>query len=93
VATLTLLSGIALVWTQDAWTWTDTFVLIGMGVFVFSAAFQPLVASKTEKRLLAAVEEGSDVDPAVKASHRVFAIDLAVVLVALWSMVVKLGAA
>jgi hypothetical protein len=91
VAALTLLSGIALVWTEDAWTWTDTFVLIGLGVFVFSGIFQPL-ASKTEKRLLAAVEDGSDVGPALRASHRVYAIDLAVVLVALWAMVAKLGA-
>jgi uncharacterized membrane protein len=92
VATLTLLSGIALVWTQDAWSWNDTFVLVGIGVFVFSAAFQPLVASKTEKRLLEAVEAGSGIEPAMKATHRVFAVDIAVVLVALWAMVAKLGA-
>jgi uncharacterized membrane protein len=92
VAVLTLLTGIALVWTQDAWQWSDTFVLIGIGVFVFSAAFQPLVASKTEKRLLDAVDSGSEVGPALRASHRVFAIDVAVVLVALWAMVAKIGA-
>ena len=92
VALLTLLTGIGLVWTQDPWTWNDTFVLVGIGVFVFSAAYQPLVTAKTEKRLLAAVETGEGVDGAIQASHRTFAIDTAVVLVALWAMVVKLGA-
>jgi len=92
VAGLTLLTGIALVWTQDPWRWNDTFVLIGIGVFVFSAIFQPLVGSKAEKTLLDAVDSGADIGPAMRTSHRVFAIDLAVVLVALWAMVVKLGA-
>ena len=92
VAGLTLITGIALVWTEDAWTWTDTFVLIGIGVFVFSAAFQPLVSSKTEQRLLTSVESGSGVDDALRGAQRVFAIDTAVVLVALWAMVAKLGA-
>lgn len=92
VAVLTLLTGIALVWTQDPWVWNDTFVLVGIGVFVFSAAFQPLVSSKSEKRLLDAVESGGDTSEALRSSHRTFAIDVAVVLVALWAMVVKLGA-
>jgi uncharacterized membrane protein len=92
VAVLTLLTGIGLVWTQDPWRWNDTFVLIGIGVFVFSAVYQPLVASKTEKRLLDAVDAGDDIGLALNASHRVFAVDMAVVLVALWAMVVKLGA-
>lgn len=92
VAGLTLLTGIALVWTQDPWQWDDTFVLMGIAVFVFSAAFQPLVSSKTEKRLLDAVDSGEDASVALRSTHRVFAIDLAVVLVTMWAMVVKLGA-
>ena len=91
-AVLTLLTGIALVWTQDPWTWNDTFVLIGIGVFVFSAVWQPLVASKVEGRLLEAVESGGDVPGAMAATNRIMAVDAAVVLVALWAMVVKLGA-
>lgn len=85
-------SGRALQTLTAAWSWNDTFVLVGIGVFVFSAAFQPLVASKTEKRLLEAVEAGSGIERAMKATHRVFAVDIAVVLVALWAMVAKLGA-
>lgn len=92
IAVTTLVTGIALVWTQDAWSWTDTFVLIGIGVFVFSAGFQPLVASKNEKRLLAVVDEGGDVGPALRSSHRGFAIEMAVLVVAVWAMVTRLGA-
>lgn len=92
VAALTLLSGIALVWTQDAWAWNDTFVLIGVGVFAFSAGWQPLVAAKAEERLLDSVESGHDVDGALIAFSRSTAVDVAVVLVALWAMVVKFGA-
>lgn len=91
-AVLTLLTGIALVWTQDPWTWNDTFVLVGIGVFVFSAVWQPLVASKTEGRLLEAVATGGDVPAAMRIASRSMAVDVAVVLVALWAMVVKLGA-
>jgi len=92
VAGVTLLSGIALVWTQDAWAWNDTFVLVGIGVFVFSAAFEPLVAAKTETRLVETAASGGDTATALRAWHRVFAIDFAVLMVALWAMVVKLGA-
>jgi hypothetical protein len=92
VAIVTLLIGIGLVWSQDPWTWSDTFVLVGIGVFVFSAVWQPLVASKTETRLVEAVTAGGDASAEIRASHRVVAVDVAVLLVALWSMVVKLGA-
>lgn len=92
VAVLTLLTGIALVWTQEAWGWTDTFVLIGIGVFVFSAVWQPLVAAKSEERLLAAIESGEGAGPALGAANRVALVDVGVLLIALWAMVVKLGA-
>jgi len=88
----TLLSGIALVWTQDAWGWSDTFVLFGIGAFVFSAAFQPLVSAKNEKRLFEAIENGEDAGPELQSSNRSFAIEMTVLLVVLWAMVVKLGA-
>ncbi len=91
-AVLTLLSGIALVWTQDAWGWSDTFVLVGIGVFVFSAAWQPLVASKVEERFLDAVDGQGDLVSASRSVNLTMAVDLAVLLVALWAMVVKLGA-
>ena len=91
VVGLTLLTGIALVWTQDAWGWSDTFVLMGIGAIVFSALFQPLVSSKDQERLLAAVERGQ-AGAEIKASNRTAAIEMTVLLVVLWAMVAKLGA-
>ena len=91
-AGVTLLTGIVLVWTQDPWTWNDTFVLIGLGVFVFSAIWQPAVAAKADARLLAAVGEGGDVTAALGAANRSNVVDLAVLFVALWAMVTKFGA-
>lgn len=91
VALLTLLTGIALVWSQDPWAWNDTFVLIGIGVFVFSAVWQPLVSSKVEARLLAKTVEGADASAEIKGFHRSTAVDVLVVLVALWAMVTKFG--
>lgn len=92
VAGITLLTGIALVWTQDAWGWTDAFVLIGAGAFVLSGVWQPLVASKAEERLLIAMESGDGVGSATGAFNWVTSVDVGILLVALWAMVVKLGA-
>lgn len=92
VAVITLVTGVALVWTQDPWGWTDTFVLFGFGAFVFSGVFQPLVSSENEKRLLGAIERGEDAAAELRSSNRSFAIETAVLLVVLWPMVAKLGA-
>lgn len=92
VAVLTLLTGVVLVLTEDAWGWGDTFVIIGLGVFLFSAVWQPLVSSKVEKRLLDASEGRGSLGAAMGAFHRTAMVDVAVLLVALWAMVVKLGA-
>lgn len=92
VAVVTLLTGLALVWTQEAWGWTDTFVLIGIGVFVVSGVWQPLVASKAEERYLVAMESGEGISEATGALNRAALVDLGILLVALWAMVVKLGA-
>lgn len=91
-AGLTLLSGLALVLFTDPWGWTDGFVLVGIGVFAFSAVWQPLVASKTEERLLTAIDTSRDVGPALGAFHRSAGVEIAMLLVALWAMVVKFAA-
>lgn len=91
VSGLTLLSGIALVWTQDPWAWNDTFVLIGIGVFIFSAVWQPLVSQKVGGRLLTAVEEGRDPSAELTAGNRTTVLEVLVLLVALWAMIAKLG--
>jgi len=91
-AGLTLLTGIVLVLTGDAWNWGDGFVIIGLSAFAFSAAFQPLVASKTEERLLDAADKGEDMRPAVGAFSRASLIEMAVLLFALYAMIAKFGA-
>lgn len=90
-AGLTLLTGLSLVLFTDPWGWTDAFVLVGIGVFLFSAAWQPLVASKVDERLLTAIDEGGDTSAALSAFNRVAVVDIGILLIALWAMVVKLG--
>lgn len=90
---LTLLTGITLVITQAAWGWTDLFVWFGVGMFVFSGIWQSLVSSKAEDRLLAAsAGDGDDLLGAIGSFHLSAAVEMAVLLLVLWSMVVKLGA-
>ena len=90
-AGLTLLTGIVLVLTVDPWGWTDAFVLVGLGVFLFSAIWQPLVSNKVQARLLAAVDGEESTDQAIKGFHRASAVDLATLVFAVWAMVTKLG--
>lgn len=89
---LTVLTGIALVWTQEAWGWSDAFVLIGLGAVVFSGAWQPLVAQKADTALIEKVSAGGDATTELGAFNRSAMIELAVLLFVLWSMVFKLGA-
>lgn len=90
-AGLTLLSGIALVALVDPWNWTDTFVLVGLGVFVFSAIWQPLVGNKVQERLLGSIGGEGDTSAALSGFHRSSAVDIAVLIVTVWAMVTKLG--
>jgi hypothetical protein len=90
-AGLTLLTGILLVLAVDPWGWTDAFVLVGLGVFLFSAIWQPLVANKVQARLLGALAGEGDTGQALSAFHRSAAVDVAILVVAVWAMVSKLG--
>jgi uncharacterized membrane protein len=90
-AGLTLLTGIVLVLTVDPWGWTDTFVLVGLGAFLFSAIWQPLVSNKVQARLLGAVSGEGDTDRALGGLHRSTAVELAILVFAVWAMVSKLG--
>jgi len=93
VAVLLLLSGIGLVLTSDAYGWTDTFVLIGIGAFVLSGIWQGLVAGNAEERLMDSVTSGgTDTVGALRSWQQASAVDMGFILVALWAMVVKLGA-
>lgn len=92
VAGLVLLTGIGLVLNSDAYGWSDAFVWVGIGVFLASGAWQPLVGAKTEERLLAAVSgDAGDLEGAIASWRRAGVFDLAIVLVALWAMVTKVG--
>ena len=92
VAGLVLLTGIGLVFESEAYGWSHAFVWVGIGVFVLSAIWQPLVGSKVEERLLGAVSgAGPDVGSAVSTWRKTAMFDVVIVLVALWAMVVKLG--
>ena len=90
-AGLVLLTGIGLVLESDLYGWSDTFVWVGISVFVLSAIWQPLVASKAEDRVMSAVAGEGAIGPAISAWRRVGLFDVAIVLIALWAMVVKLG--
>jgi len=90
-AGLTLLTGIILVLTVDPWGWTDAFVLVGLGVFLFSAVWQPLVANKVQKRLMGAVAGEGNTGQALGVFHRSTALELATLVFAVWAMVSKLG--
>ncbi len=93
VAGLVLLSGIGLVLTSDAYGWSDAFVWVGIGVFVASGVWQGLVASKVDERLVAAVSgDSGDLKSEISAWRRVGFFDVAIVLIALWAMVTKVGA-
>jgi uncharacterized membrane protein len=89
---LVLLSGIGLVITSDAFGWSDTFVLIGLGAFLLSGIIQATVGGRANKRLAAAAESGTDIDEAVSSWRQISLVDIAVLLVVVWSMVTKLGA-
>lgn len=90
-AGLTLLTGIILVLTVDPWGWTDTFVLVGLGAFLFSAVWQPLVSNKVQARLLVAVSGEGDTDRALGGLHRSTVVELGILVFAVWAMVTKLG--
>ena len=91
-AGLTLLSGVLLVFTEEEWTWGDGFVLIGLGVFAFSAIWQGLMGNRVDRRVAAAAEGGEDLDGAIAAFNRNLLINLGVLVFAVWAMVSKLGA-
>lgn len=86
-------AGVALVLTEDQWSWTDAFVLFGIGGVVLSGVFQGLVASKKDAAVVEAVKSDSpDRMVVIKAWRKTSWIDAAILIVVLWAMVVKLGA-
>lgn len=90
---LILLSGIGLVLDSAAYDWTDTFVLVGIGVIVLSGIWQGLVAGKMDQRMVDAVVSGEPDASGSFRRWRLFSlVDFGLIAIALWAMIVKLGA-
>ena len=87
---LVVLSGIGLVHTSDAYGWGAAFVLIGIGVVLADGVLEGAVFGPRLKRLAAAGEERTDTYLRTLAVSS--AIHIALLVFALWSMVVRLGA-
>lgn len=90
---LVLGSGIAMVAISDAFGWTDAFVLIGIAGILVSGAWQGLVGTKAEKRMLEAFEgSGSDRGNAVARARSTAYVDVAILVVVIYAMIAKWGA-
>jgi putative copper export protein len=89
---LVLLSGVGLVLTSDAFGWSDTFVLIGLGAFLASGIVQSTVGKRANERLAEGAESGADLPAAVSSWRQISIIDIVVLFVVVWAMVTKLGA-
>lgn len=85
---LLLLSGIALVATSDAFGWGDAFVLIGIGVIVVEGALQGAVFGPK----MTEAYESENLDTFREAFRTSGAASLALVVLAVWAMVTKIGA-
>ncbi len=90
------LSGVALVLTSDSYGWGTTFVLVGLAVIVLDGALEGAVFGPRLKKLAAAAESGSTSEVDALDEFRRFSLvstvaHLALVVFALWSMVVRLG--
>jgi len=88
---LVLLTGIGLVLTSDAYDWGDTFVLIGLGVFVVAAILNSTIGKRNGQRLVDAGAAGSGIREALKTWRRGSVWDFVILFVALWAMITKLG--
>jgi uncharacterized membrane protein len=90
------LSGVALVLTSDSYGWGTAFVLVGLVVIVLDGALEGAVFGPRLKRLAGAAESGSTSEAGALAEYRRLSlvstvVHLALVVFALWSMVVRLG--
>lgn len=92
-AILTLLTGIVMVLTEDAWSWGDAFVWIGIGVFVVVLSVGIGWSAPNMQRALTALETGDM--PTVGASMKRVAngglLMTALLVFAEFAMVFRLG--
>lgn len=93
-AILTLLTGIGLVATNEAWGWGDVFVTVGFVVVIAGALIASFILSPATKDALSAMESG-DFPAAATAGRRSAMwgrVITALLVVALIFMVLKTGA-
>ncbi len=85
-------SGVTLVFTEEQWTWGDTFVWVGIGGIILSGAVQGLIAAKKDRALVESVKaDGPDRANTLASWRKTSWIDAAILIAVLWAMVVKLG--
>lgn len=92
---LTLLTGLGLVMTSEAFDWEDTFVTVGLGAIVVAAIIGMGVMAPARNRMLAALQEG-DLGMVGRSGAKLRTSSIivaAVLVVAVVFMVLKTGAA
>lgn len=92
---LTAATGIVLVATEDAFNFTDLWILIGIGGVLVSIPLQVIVADRARSRYLALrADQGND-HAILRASARLLtlinAADIAILLIVVWVMYAKPG--
>lgn len=87
---LTILSGIGLILVSPVYGWLTTFVLIGFGVVIADGALQGLVFGPRMKKM--GESEGDLSDSDRKALRLGSGVQFALLVLAVWVMVIKLGA-
>lgn len=86
-------TGVGLVLVEDAWSWGDTFIWIAVGVIILSGIWEGLVARKSGEALIDELKTTGTASKSTVSRWR-FAgyADVAMLLVAVWAMVTKIGA-
>lgn len=68
--TLTATTGVALVLTEDAFSFLDLWILVGFAGILTSPLIQLTVADRARQRLTTAIADNSDDDPLLRAAAR-----------------------
>ena len=90
-AILVLITGIELV-RRGAWSYGDTFVLIGIAVVVFGAVTGSALIDPWSKKLITALETNDETASLRTRLNGIGLLDTALVLFTIYVMVAKLGA-
>lgn len=89
---LAFVFGVWMVFERPSFAFGDAWIIIGLAGFALSSIVGGAVFSPKGKALLAALEEGKPGDTLLRTITRAAFVDQAILLVAVWAMVVKPGA-